>query len=371
MESHTKLSMIIVVALLQSIPGNHSVSQSKQETSLEARVEILEQKVLMLESRIGVKPVNTMAETFKAFGGIRREIDNVSREARSYFQMQARNNGGIGSYRGFTMLPFRTLLGDEIQLEATPTDSNLVIVGTATNVTGKMSVVLDRFGKLGNWVHTGDFSRFGRIIANYTDEFIRHSETMKMEIDTIIADSYQYRAYFAGRGGGAYRGYVISERRASSSVGWYTAVPNDTGMAIEGRSKKYNYIRLAFLDGGGNVQRVDSIRYSGEMKKSVGMQKSVVDSVRDTMTADFMNLRTRAYEYRNRPVSNGGGGGKFAGYLSAQTSSLDGQAQYEFRIDPDVILLTAVSTHGMGTMSARIDAVGNLTGWYYTGKLAE
>jgi hypothetical protein len=371
MKSHTTLSMIIVAALLQSIPGNHSIGQSKQETSLEARVEILEQKVRMLESRIGATPVNTMAEAFKAFGGIRREIERISQEARWYFQTRARDNGGTGSYRGFTMPPFRTLLDDAIHLEVTPTDSNVVIVGTATNVIGKISVVLDRAGKLGNWVHTGDFSRFGRMGSNFANEFIRHSETMKMELDTIIADSYQYRAYFAGRGRGAYRGYVIPERRASSSVGWYTAVPSDTGMSIEGRSKKYNFIRLALIDGGGNVQRMDSIRYSGEMKKSVGSQKSVVDSVRDTITADFMNLRARAYEYRNRPVSNGGGGGKFVGYLSAQTSSLDGQAHYEFRIDPDVILLEAVSTRGMGTMSARIDAGGNLTGWYYTGKLAE
>jgi hypothetical protein len=371
MKPQTFWSAVFLSANLSLLPGCSSTSQSTQDSTLEQRVAILEQRVRMLESRIGATPVNTMAETFKAFGGIRREIERISQDARWYFQARAKENGGIGSYRGFTMPPFRTSLNKAVHLEVTPTDTYMAILGTATNVTGTISVVLDRTGKLGTWVYTGDFSRFGRIGSNDTDEFARHSNTMATEIKTIIADANQYRSRSLDRAGVGYRGYVVPQGRASSSVGWYTAVSGDTVLTIEGRSKKYNFLRIAQIDGDGNVQRMDSIRYSGEMKKPVGAQKTAVDSVRDTITMDFMNIRARAYEYRNRPASNGGGGGKFVGYLSAQTSSLDGQAHYEFWIDPDVILVKAVSTHGMGTMSARIDAGGNLTGWYYTGRLSE
>jgi hypothetical protein len=96
-----------------------------------------------------------------------------------------------------------------------------------------------------------------------------------------------------------------------------------------------------------------------------------VDSVRENITIDFTAIAARAFQYKVRSVSNGGGGGNYTGYLSAQTSSFEGTVRYDLQVDPDIIVLRAISAHGQGTISAKVDGNGKLSGWYYTGEFAK
>lgn len=107
------------------------------------------------------------------------------------------------------------------------------------------------------------------------------------------------------------------------------------------------------------------------MKKPQVGPRTAADSVLDIVNADFANIASRAFEYKRRAVAQGGGGGAYTGYLSAQVASSDGSTDYTIEITPQWIVLTAVSQRGLGTASARIDSNGKLWGWAYTGKLAQ
>ncbi len=330
-------------------------------------MEILEQKVRMLESRLRSTPSSTMGEVSRSRALMSREIENISHMARSYYFQRPGGKDGAGSYRGFTLPPLTTPQ-NIATYSVSPSDTDIVIEGQALLVTGKISARMNRAARLVDWAYTGDF-RIPR--PTFTDEFVRLSEIMSSDIRNIIADAKLFKNRSLDRGDGSYRGYAIPQGQASTNAGWYTTTADNSKLVIEGRSKKYNFIRVVVIDSIGNVQRSDSLGYSGAMKQSMSSRKTASDSARDLIANDFVGIAARAYQYKLLPVASGGGGGKFTDYLSAQTTSLDGQARYEFTIDPDVILLKAVSTRGLGVMSVRIDSNGKLSGWYYTGKLSE
>jgi hypothetical protein len=151
----------------------------------------------------------------------------------------------------------------------------------------------------------------------------------------------------------------------------YAVQRGDSALLIEVRSKASNTMAVVTGDSAGKIKNWATIFALAEPKKPSAGTKTAVDSVRDTITFDFAAIAARAYQYKIMPVSNGGGGGKFTDYLSAQTSSFDGTVRYGLQVDPDIIVLRAISMSGQGTISAKLDGNGKLSGWYYTGEFAK
>lgn len=370
MKSTTILSVLFIIVLMLCVQGCSSTVQTNRETTLEQRVQTLEQKVKMLESRLGTSPTVNRAEVIRSRLIMMNQIQKISQSANQYFWQQSQARNGSLTYKGFTPPVFNDPM-NVATYAVTPSDTDIVIEGRALNVNGTISGRMVRQGQVGDWQFTGDFSATGFPRPSFTNEFLGTAQTMSADINAIIADAQRYHRSSGAQGRNVWDGYAVPQAQASHGVAWYLATPTGSDLEIEGHSKKSYFIRKAVLDSSGRVVRTDSIHYAGMMKTQTTTRRTTADSIREMITNDFKTFASRARQYRTIPLNSGGGGGKYSGYLSAQTASLDGQIQYALCVDPDVILLKAVSLAGLGTMSAKVDGGGNLSAWYYTGKLAE
>lgn len=352
--------IILAVCLLESC----GTSQNDKINVLEKRIDVLEQKIRSLEQNPVVSPVENVKESMQFRMEMIRDIHRIAGSARPYF---SRNR----SYLGFAV-PIGMRTSSRIIYTTTPSDTDVVIEGVPTGVGGKISVRLNYAGSLVDWKFSGAFQKFDLPRSQMTDEASHHFEGVRDDILTIVENVRRYRENSPHlKGEGLYGGYSIPIAQSSTLFGWYAAIPYDGGITIEGHSKRFFYVRRANLDEEGNIVKIDSITYAGTQRVRTGNNVSAVDSLRDLISADFSAIASRARVFRSLPFASGGGGGKFTGYQSAQVCSADGLVQYHMTIDPDMILLRAISVRGFGTVSVKIESNGNLKGWYYTGKIAE
>ena len=95
--------------------------------------------------------------------------------------------------------------------------------------------------------------------------------------------------------------------------------------------------------------------------------------LRDCIANDIVNISADAYQYRNRPVSEGGGGGSYVGYRLPSTMSENEYAKYTIVLLPDSVLITGTSLYwGQGTtVTETTDTSGQSRGFKYTGKFAD
>lgn len=370
MKSMTIVSVLFVVLSMLFVQGCSSVNQTSREKDLEQRLLALEKKVQMLETRISAEPISNRGNVFRSRILMMNQIEKISQLANQYYWQQVQARHGAGTYKGFIPPVFNEPLNVAVYSVAL-SDTDIVIEGRALQVNGTISRKMQRQGQVTDWKFTGDFLAIGYPPNTIRKEIPGSTQTMNADFSAIIADAQRYCRSVGAQAKNGWEGYTIPQAQASQGVAWYTAMPEGSNLVIEGHSKKLYFIRTAVLDSSGRMVRSDSAFYTGVMKVPTGTTRTSADSVRDMITNDFRMFASRARQYRSLPSTSGGGGGKYTGYLSAQTASLDGQIQYALCVDPDVLLLKAVSLAGLGTMSAKVDGGGNLSAWYYTGKLAE
>ncbi|MCX6133094.1 MAG: hypothetical protein NTU47_04685 [Ignavibacteriales bacterium] len=96
-----------------------------------------------------------------------------------------------------------------------------------------------------------------------------------------------------------------------------------------------------------------------------------VEANRDAVINDLNNLSAFAYQYRIRPKSMGGGQGSYVGFKIPERMVTNSNASYEVLEAKDsIVKYKATSVNGFGTVEARIDESGRLSGWRYTGAFA-
>lgn len=372
MQSFNKYLLISVIVIGLCLPTHHSICQSKQTSKLEARITALEQKVKVLEARFLMMSGGKTAEIRRVRAIMRSEINNISIQAIQYFHRPASQNGGAGSFAGFSLAP-KMAQTDMGNYSVVPSDTEVVIEGRPIILNGKIGARMNRTGKTENWTFAGDLIDTSRSTETMRTGPELNWEVMRGEVLRIVENAYVFRtrARNLGGGGGSYSGYTIPPGMASSNTGMYAVQRGDSALLIEVRSKASNTMAVVTGDSAGKIKNWATIFALAEPKKPSAGAKTAVDSVRDNITFDFTAIAARAYQYKIRPVSNGGGGGKFTDYLSAQTSSFEGTVRYDLQIDPDIIVLRAISASGQGTVSAKVDGNGKLSGWYYTGEFAK
>ena len=370
MKSHTIWFLFSSSLFTIAFQGCYSVSQDNREVNLERRVETLEQKVAMLESRKSAPPLSSRMEAGRARMIMMSQIQKMAQMANQYYGQQVSARHGTGTYKGFT-LPVSNDPFNVATYSVMSSDTDIVIEGRAIQVDGTISGRVVQQGKAGDWKFAGEFAVPRTVEPRINTDYIRDAESIANEMANISLDVLRYLHLPSYSVKAGYERYTLPPARTSSNTAWFVAEPHDSTLVVEGNSKKYPFILRIVINSQGHVQKKDSIHYAGIMKTSIGNQKTAVDSLRETITNDFKTIAARARQYRSIPSTSGGGGGKYSGYMSAQMASLDGRAEYQLMADPDVILLKAISVAGFGTMSVKVDGNGNLSAWYYTGKLAE
>jgi hypothetical protein len=371
MKSRNNGKSVVFAAGMSLLFSSLSHPQGQNKPSLEQRVETLEQKVKMLENQIlfftmtGGK--GGVAQ--RTYMMMQRDMVNIASQVRQYFHRPGNLKGGGGSYVGFTLAP-KMGQTDYGTYSVVPGDTEIVIEGQAMSVVGRIRATAGVDGRLRNWTPTGDLLGLNATGFTGGTESPANLDSFTNEMNSIAVHAYQYRIRPRGSGGGgSYLGYVLPKEMSSTATGWYAVTASDTAIAIEGRHKRTNTIQLVFVDSAGKMPRaIGSV--AGNMKKPVGGLRTAFDSLRETITSDFVSIAARAYQYKILPSESGGGGGKYTDYLSAQTSSINGVARYDFFVDPDAVLLKATLSPGIGSMSVKVDNNGRLSGWYYSGELA-
>ncbi len=372
MKSNNRIRWILSVAGITFVVASVSYPQDRDKQSLEQRVEALEQKVKALQGQVTFLTFSSsrggMASRTQAM--MRIDMMNIGLRAWQYFKAPGSLNGGGGSYSGFTLSP-KMAKSDYGFYSVTPKDTEIVIEGDALQFTAKLRAVAGDGGRLRDWTTGGEFANPTTAGFGSGPNPPMYSEALANETNKIAENAYGYRIRPSsmGGGGGSSRGYALPKEMSSTETAWYSVRASDTAVVIEGRLKKYNHVRLAFVDGDGKTTATSAI-VPGEMKRPAGGSRTGYDTLRENISADFMSIAARAYQYKNLPPASGGGGGKFTGYLSAQTESIDGAASYECGVDPDAVLLRARLIRGTGSMSVKVDSNGRLSGWYYAGDLA-
>ena len=98
---------------------------------------------------------------------------------------------------------------------------------------------------------------------------------------------------------------------------------------------------------------------------------SSVSANKDALVNDLQNLATDAFQYKVRPTSLGGGGGKYAGFKIPVTlqSTEDGTFDPKTAVSTQQsVTFVATSAHGYGTVTAVCDSIGKLGNFTYTGE---
>jgi hypothetical protein len=99
-----------------------------------------------------------------------------------------------------------------------------------------------------------------------------------------------------------------------------------------------------------------------------------VESNRDSLITDIENINAHAYEYYNRPVSIGGGGGTVVGYrIPSKMATNENGVYVASGATATQITITGTSIDGNGTITNTFNAVtGQVVGPYtFTGVFAQ
>ncbi|HTP12659.1 MAG TPA: hypothetical protein VMM37_03490 [Bacteroidota bacterium] len=371
MKSTYSFRQILFVSGIAILLAPVAHPQERPTQTLEQRVEALEQKVKALQSQVTFLTFSNSRSGLASHTQAMMRIDmmNIGLRAWQYFKTPGSLNGGGGSYAGFSLSPKMAKTEYGIY-SVTPKDTEIVIEGNAVQFTAKLRAVAGDGGRMRDWTLGGEFSGPTAPVFGSGANPPMFTDVLADEMNKIALHAYTYRMRprEMGGGGGSYRGYTLPNEMSSTATAWYSISVGDTEVVIEGRQKKYEHVRLASVGGDGKTRNPKGF-ILGEMKKPVGGSRTAHDSLREKIAADFVSIAARAFQFRISPAGSGGGG-SYTGYLSAQTTSMDGAATYECCVDPDAVLLKASLTRGTGTMSARVDRNGRLYGWYYSGDLA-
>jgi hypothetical protein len=85
------------------------------------------------------------------------DINQISAYANHYRITTTSMGGGQGSYSGFS-IPVTMTSTENATFSSAATPQSVAITATsAMNPSNTVTVVLDRYGKLGSWTFTGDF----------------------------------------------------------------------------------------------------------------------------------------------------------------------------------------------------------------------
>lgn len=98
---------------------------------------------------------------------------------------------------------------------------------------------------------------------------------------------------------------------------------------------------------------------------------SSISSNKDATINDLNNLFANGYQYRIRPASMGGGGGKYTGYTLPTSLASNENGSYVVKVDDaDHITFTGTSGAGYGTVAVQIGSDGRpiSSTWAYTGQ---
>ena len=372
MKPFTRSISLFFVIVSVWMPLTRATGQQKQTSKLEDRVGVLEQRVKFLEARLLMMFGGKQSEARRVRSMMTGEINNISFQALQYFRRPASQNGGAGTFIGFSLAP-KLAQTDIANYSVTPGDTDVIIEGKPIMLDGKIKTRVNSSGRSDNWTFTGDLLEAGNRMDSVRTSPEVNWDVIRGEARRILenASEYRRRAHSLGGGGGSYAGYAIPQTMASSNFGLYAILRGDSIIVLEVRPKVSNTMAIVTGDSAANVKTWSNIFALAEPKKALGGSKTLADSVRESITVDFVAIAARAYQYKIRPSSVGGGSGKYSGYLSAQASSFDGTTRYELQVDPDFIVLRASSLQGLGSASTKLDGNGKLSGWYYTGKLAE
>jgi len=372
MISFNNYARISVVVMALCLSATYSLSQNSQTLKLEKRVESLEQEVKVLEGRISMLLGGKGEEIRRVNRIMMQDFSNIARLAYEHYLRSSLDGPSMRRYTGF-ILPPRLAQTELASYGVHVSDTVITVEGKPVTLLASMSAHAGTDGKLMDWTYSGDFAELHNIGVTANNDYERHWETFNDDMSNIAAHAYHYKMLprNKGGGGGSYNGYVLPQGLAMTSAGRYHVTTQDTALIVDGTSAMNNVMKKAFFDGNGKIQKTMSNTVGSQFKKSVGIPRTAADSIREIITADFMNIAARALEFRRRPASQAGGGGKYTGYLSAQIGSVDGTAKYEIDVGPDLIFLNAITLRNFGTMNAIVDANGKLTGWNYTGELAK
>jgi hypothetical protein len=98
------------------------------------------------------------------------------------------------------------------------------------------------------------------------------------------------------------------------------------------------------------------------------LRLSYVRSNRDAITSEIVNIGANAYQYRIRPTTMGGGGGTYEGYKIPKMMATSEYAKFEMTASKDSLILSGVSTKGLGTVRTTLHDTGRTEEWVYTGE---
>jgi hypothetical protein len=99
--------------------------------------------------------------------------------------------------------------------------------------------------------------------------------------------------------------------------------------------------------------------------------KNNVSAHRDLLVSAISHIASDAVQYRHRPKPSGGGG-SFAGYQVPQRLLESEHATLSAKDSAGYVLtILATSTHGLGSVSARVRGDGALGNFSYTGEFAD
>ena len=98
--------------------------------------------------------------------------------------------------------------------------------------------------------------------------------------------------------------------------------------------------------------------------------KHTVQSNRDALIADLVDLSANAYQYRSLPTARGGGGGAFTGYTIPSSLRSNENGSYSVvALSAGQLTFHASSAQGFGTVQGTFGSDGRLVGSYtFTGK---
>jgi hypothetical protein len=100
--------------------------------------------------------------------------------------------------------------------------------------------------------------------------------------------------------------------------------------------------------------------------------KKNVSAHRDQLISEVTHIASDAFQYRYRPRGVGGGGGSYGGYRVPNQLQTNGHAEFSVSDSAgETLSIQAISTHGIGSVSAKIGRDGEIHDFTYTGEFLE
>ncbi len=93
-----------------------------------------------------------------------------------------------------------------------------------------------------------------------------------------------------------------------------------------------------------------------------------VKSNKDGLTSSLINIAANAYQYRNQPISMGGGGGKYTGYAIPIKMASDDNGKYFVRpFDSWMMIIGKSSLDSTWEAMCTVDSLGATSMDHYSG----